>query len=895
MHQALSIFLRDVRTFFVVPTAGIIAAIFTLVCSIIFVGQVFVPNGVASMQPVFNGASWLLIILCPAITMRLVAEERRVGSWQLTLASPASALSIIKGKFWAAWLLLICLLLTTLPLVIVLMMYASVDIGAVLSGYLGLLLFGGAVLSTGLMVSACTNSQTVAYLVTTFFWLTVSLVAKALPQYVPSAYSSWFFYIDPELRVSKFSIGLIDTANIVYFFVIIKAFGWLAMLAVRNTRQGVIPVFRLIASCVLLLACVISFNVISLQESVRWRFDATGSQAYTLSEQTKTLIREIESPYQITVLLDETQASRSSVEQIDEVLRRIKQQSDWIAVNRINPSHPEAIAEYELLIRQLRERYAAEMAECESVIDSSIETFRSLQLFAASMSSVAETLHQATINQDEQTTLQTLTSSLALLAQEGGLILDEVDKAQLVDVNAPLPRLSFARDILLTATSRWARELAEVAWWLRANRSEEIAEFCMRESIAFEEMARSLKDTESQLLRLGDIEVGLLATQLQSGEGAILLSQERAAMIPARLLFPEKQVETTVAADRRFRGEQIISSAMRKLNSDATPKVVFVHGEQGSLFGVRPNNADLLSAKTLLDSARFEVLEWMPHQEAMPEIRSDHVAWVVIPPAARAGLEPTPTELGLIETTRSLIASGANVMVNLQPSLLPKYGQKDPWANLVHQLGVNAETSKVVLEQVATGPNQFDIHRSQTLHNTIGESLIARALNGRAMFFPLPIEVQGGENVYEILPSTDRWLDDAWANESITKIDQEPIAMPVPVVSLVESGSGAGQQRAIVVGSGGWLFSWALERGTQLGGQNVMMANPGNSEFLLSSVEWLSNLDEWIAAGPIGNQIGRISGLSANAHVYWSIGLVFGIPLEFLASVFLLRKWRYAA
>ena len=250
MHQAYSIFLRDVRTFFVVPTAGIIAAIFTLVCSIIFVGQVFVPNGVASMQPVFNGASWLLIILCPAITMRLIAEERRVGSWQLTLASPASALSIIKGKFWAAWLLLICLLLTTLPLVIVLMVYASVDLGAVLSGYFGLLLFGGAVLSTGLMVSACTNSQTVAYLVTTFFWLTVSLAAKALPQYVPSAYSSWFFYIDPELRVSKFSIGLIDTANIVYFFVIIKAFGWLAMLAVRSTRQVEIPIIR-VACCYL--------------------------------------------------------------------------------------------------------------------------------------------------------------------------------------------------------------------------------------------------------------------------------------------------------------------------------------------------------------------------------------------------------------------------------------------------------------------------------------------------------------------------------------------------------------------------------------------------------------------------------------------------------------------
>ena len=122
--------------------------------------------------------------------------------------------------------------------------------------------------------------------------------------------------------------------------------------------------------------------------------------------------------------------------------------------------------------------------------------------------------------------------------------------------------------------------------------------------------------------------------------------------------------------------------------------------------------------------------------------------------------------------------------------------------------------------------------------------------------------------------------------------DQKPLEDSVSIVSLVESDKG--QQRAIVVGSGGWLFSWALDRGTHLGGQNVMMSNPGNSEFLLSSIEWLSHLDEWIAAGPIGNQVGRISDLSANAHIYWSIGLVFGIPLEFLASIFLLRRRRYS-
>jgi hypothetical protein len=60
------------------------------------------------------------------------------------------------------------------------------------------------------------------------------------------------------------------------------------------------------------------------------------------------------------------------------------------------------------------------------------------------------------------------------------------------------------------------------------------------------------------------------------------------------------------------------------------------------------------------------------------------------------------------------------------------------------------------------------------------------------------------------------------------------------------------------------------------------MVNPGNSELLLASVEWLSGLDDWIAAGPIGQQSSRVQGLSQSMYLMWTGVLVLGIPISLL-------------
>ena len=861
----------------IVPTGAIVAALFSLACGIVFVSQVLDSGAIASMRPVFDLGSWLLLLLCPAITMRLIAEERRIGTWESLLAMPVGTFYIVKAKFFAAWLFLAMVLMTTVPLVVVLEMYANVDYGAVACGYLGLMLLGTAIISTGLFVSALTSSQTVAYLVTAFFWITLSLSCKVLPVYLPARYADIVFLIDPDLRVGEFSIGLIDTANILFFITISWAAGWLAIVGIDRTRHLRASIGHILLCGVLLMISLIAINDISMNERFRMRFDATGSRAYTLSDQTKQLLNGLNQPWKIVILLDESTADRRMLKQVDEVLRQYKDESSHITIHSINPMSPNAIASYDELLRDLINIYSEELEQAEAAIQKGIDSFSALMTFAASTSAWAETVSQIPSTPQEEETLQTLASALALLGNDGGLILDEVEKAMHIDTNTPLPRLSMARDILVAASGRWSVELAEVADWLKEDRTGVIGTLCANEAPQFDLIADVLSVEEDHLRQLGTIELGNLAARLALGEGAVIMSPDRATMIPAAMLFPKTLGGTrSIATDQRFRGEQIISSAIRSLHAKNQPTIVFMHAEEDSMLIRRSNNIDLWAARGLLETSRFGVMEWIPFDGPAPSVPEGPVVWVVIPPSSRAGIEITPRERALIDSTATLIASDESVMLNLQPSLLPRYGQRDPWGVLVQSIGLDADTGRVLVERVAVGPNQLDVQRGQLVEQLHSDHLISRAVNGRQVFLPLPIHIQGGDSLINVEPSEDRWLEKDWATEISGESVEDPLGDDLPIATAVEQEDGA---RAVVVGSGGWMLSWAADRAMTLGGDQIAMVNPGNSELLLAAVTWLSGHDDWIAAGPIGQQSSRVENLSRNVYLTWAAILVLGVPL----------------
>ena len=347
---------------------------------------------------------------------------------------------------------------------------------------------------------------------------------KVLPAYVPTRFADIFFAIDPDFRTAAFSIGLIDTANIVYFMTITIAMGWVAIIAIERTRQATSSSWRLLFCGLFLITSVISINIISTNSLLRSRLDATGSRSYSLSDQTFQLLENLQGQWKISVLLDDSRVEKPILRQVDEVLRRYQEGSEFIHVQRINPANPAAVANYDALLRELIEIYNEELTLAENAIQDGIKQFSSLMTFASSTSVWAEELSEIPSTTEEEETLRTISSVLALVGAEGNLILDEIRKAMHIDASQPLPRVALARDILVAATGQWSRELAEVSWWLSQGRSKSIEQYCLESVPSFERIATDLAIIDDTLRRLGELEIGVLAAQLSTGQGAIIMS-----------------------------------------------------------------------------------------------------------------------------------------------------------------------------------------------------------------------------------------------------------------------------------------------------------------------------------------------------------------------------------
>jgi ABC-2 type transport system permease protein len=159
----------------------------------------------------------MLMFICPAISMRAISEERRLGTFEMLMTSPINEAEVILGKFIAAVGFLILMLLPTLAHAGLLELYGRPDYGELLCGYLGMTLAGMAYLSSGILASTLTTSQVVAFLATLFFWLGLSIGAKMLPQYLHEPWATAAFAADPDPRLRDFAIGLIDSSNVIYF------------------------------------------------------------------------------------------------------------------------------------------------------------------------------------------------------------------------------------------------------------------------------------------------------------------------------------------------------------------------------------------------------------------------------------------------------------------------------------------------------------------------------------------------------------------------------------------------------------------------------------------------------------------------------------------------------
>lgn len=217
MRNMLIIARRELGAYFASPIAYLVAAGFLAIAGYFF-SVILVLSRQATMEFVFNNVVVILLFVAPLLAMRLVAEEQRSGTIELLMTSPVRDWQVIWGKWLAAFILYLAMLAFTLLYVVVLWQLGDPDYGRIVSGYLGMILLGGALLALGTLTSALTENQIVAAVIgvalTVLFYVAGATADVGGSQSLPGQF---FNYIGIAEHFSDFTRGVIDTTHVVFF------------------------------------------------------------------------------------------------------------------------------------------------------------------------------------------------------------------------------------------------------------------------------------------------------------------------------------------------------------------------------------------------------------------------------------------------------------------------------------------------------------------------------------------------------------------------------------------------------------------------------------------------------------------------------------------------------
>lgn len=180
----------------------------------------------ADLAVFFSVARWTLFFFIPALTMRMLAEERRSGTLELLLTKAVSNRQVVLGKFVACLLMVGIALLFTLPYYFTVSQLGDMDHGATLAGYFGLLLMSAAYIAIGLFASSITNNQIVAFLLALFIGIFFHFLFDVLAAGATGFWGELFSTLSMSRHVDSITRGVLDSKDLVYFLSL-TAFGLL--------------------------------------------------------------------------------------------------------------------------------------------------------------------------------------------------------------------------------------------------------------------------------------------------------------------------------------------------------------------------------------------------------------------------------------------------------------------------------------------------------------------------------------------------------------------------------------------------------------------------------------------------------------------------------------------
>ena len=234
MRNTTTIALKEFKSYLASPMAYVVAGIF-----LVFTGFFFQSSPTTYSETSIRGflvwGSILLLLLAPVLTMRLLAEEKKMGTLELLLTAPVRDNEVIVGKFLGSLGILTAMLALTFYYPLLLMWFGDPDWGPIATGYLGLFLLGGASLAVGLFASSLTSNQIVAAVVAGGILFALWFVGMAA-DLLPEAMGEIIGYLSLSYHFPDFMRGMIDTRGIIYYLSITVLFLFLAIRSLENSR-----------------------------------------------------------------------------------------------------------------------------------------------------------------------------------------------------------------------------------------------------------------------------------------------------------------------------------------------------------------------------------------------------------------------------------------------------------------------------------------------------------------------------------------------------------------------------------------------------------------------------------------------------------------------------------
>ena len=227
---------RELSSYLLSPIAYIVGCLFLVFSGLLFFSTFFLLNR-AELRGFFSLLPVLLSFFVPAITMRLFAEEKRIGSFETLLTLPVTPLEIVTAKFIAGVVSSIALLLPTLFYVLTASSFGKVDAGPIIGGYLGALFLISSFTAIGLFASSVTKNQIIAFFVSFALCAVLAFMSSFLIL-LPSPLVSLLGFFSATSHFDSIARGIIDTRDLLYFLSVTAVFFGFTVKSIQNGMRG---------------------------------------------------------------------------------------------------------------------------------------------------------------------------------------------------------------------------------------------------------------------------------------------------------------------------------------------------------------------------------------------------------------------------------------------------------------------------------------------------------------------------------------------------------------------------------------------------------------------------------------------------------------------------------